>query len=207
MPIRKNRIEVCYGSIMPGFVARIPKWFPTRKAAQVVAYFASRAGGQINVLRATKLVYLADRRSMDEREHPITGDNLVSMPFGPVNTYTYSYMNGEADGRSDEWGEFVAPREGHLIPLAHDIANKDLDELSKADLRILQETWDEFKDIDRFDLAEWTHKYCPEWRDPKGSSIPIDFATVFKKLKKEDPIDLAEQIQAERSLVLELAGK
>lgn len=191
---------------MNGFVASIPRWFPTRKAAQVVAFFANKAGGSINVLRATKLVYLADRLSMAEREHPITGDNLVSMPFGPVNTYTYSYMNGQAGDRNDQWAEFVAPRRDYDIPLARKISPEDLDELSKADLKILNATWEAFKDIERFELAEWTHKFCPEWRDPKGSSIPIDFATVFKRLKKDDPIELAEQIQAERSLVLELSG-
>jgi uncharacterized phage-associated protein len=193
--------------VMPGFIAHIPQWFPTRKAAQVVAYFADRAGGSINILRATKLVYLADRRSMADREHPITGDNFVSMPFGPVNTYTYSYMNGQADDRNDQWREFIAPRQNNDIPLARKIKVDDLDELSKADLKVLETTWEEFQDSDRFELADWTHRYCPEWRDPKGSSIPIDFATVFKKLKKDDPIELAEQIQAERSLTLELSGK
>lgn len=192
---------------MTGFVAHIPRWFPTRKAAQVVAYFANEAGGSINVLRATKLVYLADRRSMAEREHPITGDDLVSMPFGPVNTYTYSYMNGHADARNEDWGEFIAPRQDYNIPLARKISNENLDELSRGDLKILKETWDEFKDIDKFELAEWTHRFCPEWRDPKGSSIPIAFATVFKKLQKYDPVELAEEIQAERGLVLEFSRK
>lgn len=191
---------------MTGFVASIPRWFPTRKAAQVVAYFADKAGGSINVLRATKLVYLADRLSMAQREHPITGDDLVSMPFGPVNTYTYSYMNGQANDRNDQWSEFIAPRREYDIPLAREISTEDLDELSRADLRILKETWDEFKDIEKFVLAEWTHRFCPEWRDPKGSSIPINFATIFKKLNKDDPVELAEQIQAERSLVLELSS-
>lgn len=191
---------------MTGFVASIPRWFPTRKAAQVVAYFADKAGGSINVFRAPKLVYLADRLSMAQREHPITGDDLVSMPFGPVNTYTYSYMNGQANDRNDQWSEFIAPRREYDIPLAREISTEDLDELSRADLRILKETWDEFKDIEKFVLAEWTHRFCPEWRDPKGSSIPINFATIFKKLNKDDPVELAEQIQAERSLVLELSS-
>jgi uncharacterized phage-associated protein len=191
---------------MPGYVATIPAWFPTRKAAQVTAFFAQRAGGAINVLRATKLIYLADRRSMAIRDHLITGDNFVSMPFGPVNTYIYSYMNGQASDRIEKWAEFVGPRVGNDIPLMRPIQIDDLDELSKAEIQVLEDTWLQFSDIDRFELAEWTHRFCPEWRDPHGSSIPIDFATVFKRLNKEDPIELAEEIQAERSLSLELAG-
>ncbi|CAN1562564.1 Domain of unknown function DUF4065 [Caulobacteraceae bacterium] len=184
------------------YVAHIPNWFSVRKAAQVTAFFASKAGGRINVLRATKLIYLADRNSMAAREHPVTGDNFVSMPFGPVNTYTYSLINGEVESKHAEiWAEFVAPRVKYEIPVVREVSADELDELSKADIRVLEATWDEFKDIDRYELAEWTHRFCPEWRDPGGSSVPIDFATVFKRLEKQEPIELAEQIQAERALV------
>lgn len=191
-----------------GFVPSIPSWFDVRKAAQVVAYFALRAGGTINILRVTKLVYLADRRSMETRDHPITGDNFVSMPFGPVASFTYSYMKGQAPTKVDAWSEFVGPERHHVLPLARPLNIDDLDELSKKDLSILSETWDDFSDIrDQFELADWTHKFCPEWRNPNGSSIPIDFATVFKHLGKDNPVDLAEEIQAERSLVSILRGQ
>jgi hypothetical protein len=144
---------------------------------------------------------------MEERDRPITGDNLVSMPFGPVNTFIYSYMNGEAADRTGDWAKFIAPRHEYDIPLAREISVNDLDELSRADIRILEATWERFKDIEKFELADWTHRFCPEWRDPKGSSLPIDFATVFKRLKKADPVDLAEEIQAERTLALEMVGR
>lgn len=189
------------------YTANIPKWFSTRRAAQVTAFFANKAGGRINVLRATKLIYLADRASMAEREHPVTGDNFVSMPFGPVNTYTYSLMKGEVEQQHARvWAEFIAPRVGYEIPLARPITVGDLDELSRADLRILEETWERFKDIEKYELAEWTHQFCPEWRDPNGSSVPIDFATVYKYLNKAEPVELAEQIQAERALVASFSG-
>lgn len=182
----------------------IPEWFSTRKAAQVTAFFAMKAGGKINILRATKLIYLADRASMEKREHPVTGDDFVSMPFGPVNTYTYSLMNGEVtDDHRDRWGEYISPRRqgSHFLSLARPVKVDDLDEVSRADLRVLEETWEAFKDTDQFDLAEWTHRFCPEWRNPNGSSLPIAFATVFKRLNKPEPIELAEQIQAERALI------
>jgi hypothetical protein len=190
---------------MSAYVPQIPEWFNTRRAAQVTAYLALKGGGHVNILRATKLIYLADRLSMARRDAPITGDNLVSMPFGPVNSYTYSYMTGAAPVRQGVWAEYISPRRKHDLWLAQELTADDLDELSRADLRILDETWDTFKDVgDQFDLAEWTHKYCPEWKEPNGSSIPIDYATVYKRLGKEDPVDLAEQVQADRQLALSL---
>jgi len=185
---------------MGAFVPHIPDWFEVRKAAQVTAFFAKMAGGKINILRVTKLVYLADRRSMEQRESPITGDDFVSMPFGPVNTFTYSYMKGAARVRTNEWSEYIGSEKWHNLPLSRDIDIDELDELSRADLRILGETWETYKDVvDQFELAEFTHTYCPEWRDPNGSSLPINFSTVFKRLEKKEPVELAEQIQAERA--------
>lgn len=128
------------------------------------------------------------------------------MPFGPVNSYTYSYMKGAAQVRVQDWAEFIGAERYHHLPLARELAEEDLDELSRGDLRILNEVWDNYCDVDRFELADFTHKFCPEWRDPNGSSIPIDFATVYKRLGKNDPVELAEQIQAERVLNTTLNG-
>lgn len=63
---------------MGAFVPHIPDWFDTRRAAQVVAYFGRKAGGRINILRAAKLVYLADRLSMERREYPTLA--IISFP-------------------------------------------------------------------------------------------------------------------------------
>lgn len=186
----------------------IPDWFKTRKAAQVAAFFAAMAGGKINILKAVKLIYLSDRLSMEQRDAPITNDQYFSMPFGPVNSYTYNYMNGVAPSRQEQWHEFIGIRDGNDLPLSRTVAiPNDLDELSRSEIRILREIWDQFEDIDRFDLAEWTHKFCPEWVDPHGSSIPIDYATIFKKLGKAGPIELAEELQSERRLVAELVAE
>jgi hypothetical protein len=185
------------------FIAKIPDWFSVRKAAQVTAYFAIRAGGVIKVLKATKMVYLGDRHSLDDRDVPITGDNLVSMPFGPVNTYTYSLMKGEVTPKHKAiWSEYISERGDSLdLRLARPIEFDDLDELSRADIRVLDKTWNLYKDIDRFALADWTHKYCPEWKDPLGSSYPITFEVLFKTLNKPKPAELIKQIDTERALV------
>lgn len=185
------------------YVPNIPDWFKTRKAAQVTAFFALMAGGSINILKATKLIYLADRLSMERRDFSITNDQYVSMPFGPVNSYTYSYMQGAAPVRQEDWLEFISPRAGKTLRMSQEVNVEDLDELSRGDLKVLSETWDRFSDIDRFDLAQWTHDFCPEWKDPKGSSIPIELASIFHSLGKANPVDLAEDLQNERRIVAE----
>lgn len=177
----------------------MPAWFNVRKAAQVAAFFALKQGGQIYVLKLVKLIYLSDRKFMGKYDVPIIGDQLVSMTHGPVNSMTYDYVKGTAE--SAEWDQFVSDRAGHMVGIANrDLSEENLDELSDAEVRILEETWAEFGHMGRFDLRDYTHVHCPEWDDPHGSSIPIQYAHVFKFLGKDNSAVLEDQVFAERRI-------
>src|SRR5713101_1329927 len=91
-------------SSRPARLAMKP-WFNVRKAAQVVAFFAQKQGGSINVLKLVKLIYLANRLAMERFVFPLLNDNLVSMDHGPVNSLTFDYINGYHDRAA--WKEFV----------------------------------------------------------------------------------------------------
>jgi uncharacterized phage-associated protein len=174
-------------------------WFNVRKAAQVAAFFALKQGGQIHVLKLTKLIYLSDRAFMERYDVPITGDKLVSMDHGPVNSVTYNYINGTAE--SPNWDTFMADGSRHMVALSrNDLTEDDLDELSDAEMRVLGEVWERFGHMDRFEIRDWTHKNCPEWDDPHGSSTPIKYAHVFKFLGKKNGDELEDRILAERRI-------
>jgi uncharacterized phage-associated protein len=174
--------------------------FKVRKAAQVAAFFAIAEGGSINVLKLVKLVYLADRLFMKKYDCPILNDHLVSMPHGPVNSMTYSYIDGCEDGR-ENWDAFISDRANHIVALANpSITKDDLDELSKAELRVLSAVATEFKHKDGYWMRNYTHQYCPEWEDPHGSSAPIPYERVLKYLGKKHPSEIAENIETERKL-------
>jgi uncharacterized phage-associated protein len=151
-------------------------------------------------LKVVKIIYLADRLFMERYDSPILNDKLVSMPHGPVNSLTYGYISGcEENGRA-LWDAYISDREGHEIGLANDtITDCDLDELSDAELDALQEIWRTYGHMDRFELRDFTHKNCPEWVDPNGSSCPIHYELVFKFLgKAENSTELASRIEANR---------
>jgi uncharacterized phage-associated protein len=175
-----------------------PVWYDVRKAAQVAAFFAKAAGGKINVLKLVKLIYLADREAMGAFDAPILHDKFVSMDHGPVNSVTLNHINGLAEEKK-EWSEFITDRHGHFVALTSDDLNiRDLDELSKAEIKVLRYIWERFSEMDGFALAEYTHKNCPEWEDPHGSSTPIPIERIFKFLGKTSGIELAAKIEAER---------
>lgn len=72
-----------------------------------------------------------------------------------------------------------------------------LDELSRADRQVLDETWRDFGHMSQWDIRDYTHKHCPEWEDPLGSSNPIPYERVFKFLGKTDAAELAEAVRQE----------
>lgn len=177
----------------------IPAFNP-RKAAQVTAFFAKKEGGAINILKLAKLLYLADREFMSRYDFPILFDQLVSMPHGPVTSMTLNYVSGLTEDRN-YWEDFVSDRAGYLVGLAkHDISVEDLDELSEAEVHVLDLVWDQFGHMNQWQLRDYTHQNCPEWEDPRGSSSPIPYERVLKFLRKENSAEIAEDIESQRSL-------
>ncbi len=177
-----------------------------RKAAQVVAFFANEAGGSINVLKLSKLVYLADRESLRLYDMPILFDKLVSMDHGPVDSQTLNFISGFFS--SAGWDEFVSAREGYSVGLARSLGSlDDLDELSEAETDVLIAIWEQFGRMDKYVLRDFTHDHCPEWEHPGGSSREIPYARVFKFLGKDNTDVLAEHVEMLRAFSSDVEGQ
>ncbi|WP_460275471.1 Panacea domain-containing protein [Celeribacter sp. ULVN23_4] len=166
-----------------------------RKAAQTIAFFAMKEGHAINVLKVIKLVYLADRESVRARGFPIQQEARVSMPYGPVNSVTLGWVNGSYRDNG-EWSSVLSDRSNHRVGLCDaNMTADDLDELSTHELGILETVWNQFGDMDRFDLADWTHdpNNVPEWENPNGSSVPIPLERMMSAVGLDRPIERARE--------------
>lgn len=173
------------------------KGFKVRKSAQVAAFFTKAEGGSIFVLKLAKLIYLADRRFMEKYDSPILNDRFVSMDHGPVNSMTLNYING-CEQKRDDWDEFISDRADHKVALSNpDLEIEDLDELSDAEIKVLTEIASKFKSWGKYRIRDYTHKNCPEWEDPGGSSAPIPYERVLKFLGKKNYSAIAESIESE----------
>lgn len=159
--------------------------FNEKKAAQSAAYFLLSAQEAMPIIKLTKLLYLAERRSYEKYGQPIVGDRLVSMPHGPVLSQTLNHLNGLMPSINGGWDTWISDRAEHLVVLAPQVMEKsksDLLELSDADAEILAETWDQFGHMSEWQLRDYTHAHCPEWKDPDGSMIPMKFEELFHAL-------------------------
>jgi uncharacterized phage-associated protein len=170
------------------------------KAAQATAFFALKAGGRINVLKLSKLVYLAEREFMARYDEPMFYDTLVSMPDGPVASITLNLINGNLE--DERWSEFVAKREGYDVKVVAGMTIEALKHLSNADIKVLDALWGQFGAFDKYALRDWTHKKenIPEWEDPEGSSRPIHHEDVFRYLKKDASLSLSHEVHEYRRL-------
>jgi len=181
-------------------------WFKTRKAAQIAAFFAHKEGGNINLLKLVKLIYLANRRAMEKYDYPLIDDYLVSMDHGPVNSTVYDFING-ARQDAEDWEEFVTSRTGYNIGLRHKkFSSSALDELSDADLAVLNKIWDRFGALDQWELVKYVHRACAEWEDPHGTSVTIPYERIFRILGKKRSVELAKQIEVQREISRALSG-
>lgn len=153
--------------------------FQERKAAQMAAFFIYQAGGRLEILKLMKLMYLAERESLQLFSETITGDAFVSMPHGPVLSMTYDCINGNSNSEAGGWNDWIADRENRMVTLKDSSMLRSPEEsllaLSDSDLEVLNKTWEKFGHYSAWELRNMTHDgLCPEWEDPKGSSRPID---------------------------------
>lgn len=176
--------------------------FNERKVAEMAAFFLHQNGGRLPVLKLMKLLYLADRRAMENYSFPISGDRMVSMPNGPVLSKTLDLMNGyQPKGEGEAWNSKVADRaeyEVSLRPEALENGELRLAALSEAEIDILSEIFDQFGRMGKYQLVDFTHGNCKEWKDPNGSSKPINYEDVFLALGrgKEEASEAAEEIES-----------
>lgn len=179
--------------------------FNQPKTAQMAAWLLSKCWEQqAEILKLMKLLYLAERTSLLNFGAPMTGDRLVSMPHGPVLSTTYDVIQGGTCSTEQGWDYWIAARAGRVIALNPDrnVDRNALDQLSDADIGILQEVWDIYGRMSAWQLREFTHNNCPEWDDPNGSSKSISLEHFFLSVGKDAGIarELAEDICAEEEV-------
>ena len=158
--------------------------FNEQKAAQIAAWFIASQGGTMPHLKLIKLMYLAERASLQTHGYLMTGDRFVAMPHGPVLSLTLDHINDGVRSAQDGWDSWISDKANHTVGLVREVNREALDELSDADLNILAATWKKFGWMSKFEIRDYTHdpKNCPEWHDPDGSSNPIGYGDVLRAL-------------------------
>jgi uncharacterized phage-associated protein len=175
--------------------------FDERKTAQAAAHLLKLSGGRLNYMTLIKLLFLADRASLVKNEQPITGSRMVSMDKGPVLSEVLDLIT-EGSRSDGPWLDYVTPPSNYEVSLR--VKEPETDELSKFELRVLEKIHARFGAMDKWALVDWLHANIPEWTDPRGSALSIEYADVLRAcdVSKED----IQRIREESELKLAIGS-
>lgn len=143
--------------------------FDHEKATQILNYFAVKAGGRINKMKALKLIFLADRYHLRKYCRLVSDDYYVAMKLGPVPSTIMDIA--EADEYLNDTYRYYASR--YIKPLdsgqrLESINPVDYSYFSDTDIEAINFAWDNFGHFQKWSLSDFTHHY-PEWKKHEQS--------------------------------------
>lgn len=182
--------------------------FNERKTAQAMAFLLSRHHGKMNYMVAVKVLYLADRKTLIETGRPITGDWMVSLPFGPTLSLTLNLIRDSSHGDFGPWHEYIARHWRFDIKLAK--RNPERDELSQFEMETITAADAEIGWMSWRQVSDYSHANWPEWRDPKRSSHGIEPEEILR-IANKTPAEIEQASRVAHELWLferpSLAGR
>lgn len=170
--------------------------FREDKTTQAAAYLLRLRGGSMAYMKLIKLLYVADRITLLKYGRPITYDYYFSLDKGPILSRTLDLITeGPQNGINGYWNMFISKPIGYEVQLSGD--DCPVDELSEAECGVLDHVFNRLGSLNRWALVDMLHQYLPEWQDPHGSSLPIDYTDIFEAENRDH--SEANEIEAEVS--------
>lgn len=153
--------------------------FDIEKTIAAVAFLLEKEGGELDMFLALKMLYLADKQALIRWGKPITGDSFVALPKGPVLREVYDLFKGTdpQGGHQARWNECFTELVNNKIRVRQRV---DVGLLSEREMDLLEQAREKINEMAPWEVARWLHETCPEWKDPKGHSLPIEPETVLK---------------------------
>ena len=180
-----------------------------RTAAHMILFFLDKnraKGEKMSVMKLIKLLYLSERECIGKHGETICDDKLFSLPRGPVLSHTYDLLAGKTNPTQKDWLEWIDHTDSRDIKLKKNqtIDEDTVERLSRLDHRVMQDIWNRFGSMTAEQLSDYTHnpEKIPEWQDPHGSSIPIEYEDVFKAYgyDDEEAKDCSDEIRSFQAL-------
>ncbi len=180
--------------------------FNVRKSAQAAAYLLRLHSGSLDMYIFNKLLYLADRDSIARWGDTITGDDAVSMKYGPVLSQIYDLTKGLGLSYREEWEPYISDEDpdGHRITLQGD---PGVGLLSKAEIKILEDIHQKFGSYTFGQMKNFSHG-LPEYEHVENTSKRIFPVTRLRVAGKTDEEILEiERIRVEMVTVDAILGE
>jgi uncharacterized phage-associated protein len=150
--------------------------FNERRATEAAARFLKLRGGRMSYLKLIKMLYFLDREALLRWGRPVTTDRYISMDNGPVVSRIYDLIREEpAPGTDTVWRHYISAPQEWVVAL---IEEPETDELSRVEEELIDEIYAAYGKMTRWDLVRVSHE-LPEWQNPNGSAIPIQYRDIL----------------------------
>jgi uncharacterized phage-associated protein len=149
-------------NIMPKKIPFMPNT-KYRKITQALNYLADhQEKGELDKLKAIKLIWAADRYHLRKYGRPVTWDTYEAMKLGPVGSTTMDIVDQTTflnDTEREYSEDFIKPTKGNNYK---SLAKPDTKVFSESDIEALGFALTAFNNMSGLELADLSHRY-PEW--------------------------------------------
>ena len=173
-------------------------FFPSDSAKAIQAIGVILGGhhcAMASKLRISKLLYIADRESIQETGRPILGSRVVAMDHGPLHSAVLDLINGEHVDEprfSENFEKF-----GYMVQRQKD---PGVGRLSRYEIEKLNELCERYASVSDWDLAhnvthafeEWKTNYC------EGTSRTIPLEAIMDAVGVANRAEIARDIEREQ---------
>lgn len=172
--------------------------FDEAKATQVAAEFLQRApDGALDDVILMKLMYFADRKSLELYDRPIVGDKLYCMENGPVLSGVLQLLNA-SHGKMWKHGAISVKNSIFIRHIKRRYGVVSIKEkpnscsLTRAEKRIINEVYDQYGSLSRDEIVNNAHQLCEYVDTPAGARNLLQYEDILKSLgRTAEEIELA----------------
>lgn len=157
--------------------------FNFKKAVQSLNYLANMAGGEMNKMKALKLIWLSDRLNLRQFGRTITGDEYYALPNGPIPSATRDLLEASNfldDSASDYGSAYITATSKYNFKSVNE---PNLKVFSKTDIQSLDSVHTKFGELEHFALSDLSHMF-PEWKKHESA--------LNKRLSSRFPINQSD---------------
>ena len=169
--------------------------FEPEKAIQAMSIILNeQPSKQTNYWRALALLYLAERRCLQGKDHIIVYDRVINTQRGPVHGQVHRMIDNKHTA-SIKWNKYI--RRMHFrIRL---IADPGVGHLCDLDIDALHKVTDDFATYDAVDMVAYAREFFEEWKVANESSLKsitlVNILNCIGRLEYAEP--LLEELESQ----------
>lgn len=163
------------------------------KTTQTAVLLLKLNNGHMNYMKLIKLLYNIDREALGRWARPITYDEYYALPHGMVVSKTLDKVKQRFVIRKSYWNQYI--RRHNLDSVL--LSDSGADELSPAEIELIEEIFEKYREKDQWDMEDEHHRHFSEWENPRGSHIHKDYTATLRALdfSEDDIIEIVNEIK------------